>query len=104
VAAASVLFHARTKLVSDAADFDRGVDRAGTHGGSGVLVAMMLAGVVGWWCLPALLSLPAAVRNSVRVVRAREAETAELAAIDVDTARVHCPFGVLLSVGLLLSA
>jgi 1,4-dihydroxy-2-naphthoate polyprenyltransferase len=43
IAAASVLFHTGTNLVSDAADFDRGVDREGTHGGSGVLVEGQLA-------------------------------------------------------------
>lgn len=39
VALAAVLFHAGTNLVSDAGDFVRGLDREGTHGGSGVLVA-----------------------------------------------------------------
>ncbi|MBI5725097.1 MAG: prenyltransferase [Planctomycetes bacterium] len=42
VAMASVLIHAGTNLVSDAADYRRGVDRPGTHGGSGVLVAGLL--------------------------------------------------------------
>ena len=37
-----VLIHAATNLVSDAADFRRGVDRPGTHGGSGVLVKGLL--------------------------------------------------------------
>ncbi|MHC4717666.1 MAG: 1,4-dihydroxy-2-naphthoate octaprenyltransferase [Planctomycetota bacterium] len=42
VAVASVLFHAGTNLVSDAGDFARGVDREGTHGGSGVLTGGLL--------------------------------------------------------------
>jgi 1,4-dihydroxy-2-naphthoate octaprenyltransferase len=39
---ALVLFHSGTNLVSDAADFLKGVDREGTFGGSGVLVAGLL--------------------------------------------------------------
>ena len=42
VALASVLLHAGTNLVSDAGDFARGVDREGSHGGSGVLVEGLL--------------------------------------------------------------
>jgi len=42
VLAGAVLLHAGTNLVSDAADFRRGVDRKGTLGGSGVLVAGLL--------------------------------------------------------------
>jgi len=39
---ALVLFHTGTNLVSDAADFLKGIDRQGTFGGSGVLVAGLL--------------------------------------------------------------
>ncbi len=42
VALGVVLIHAATNLVSDAADFRRGVDRADTLGGSGVLVEGLL--------------------------------------------------------------
>jgi len=44
VAAGSLLLHAGTNFVSDAADYKRGVDREGTHGGSGVLVERLLTG------------------------------------------------------------
>ncbi len=39
---ASILFQAATNLVSDAYDFKKGVDRPGTQGSSGVLVAGLL--------------------------------------------------------------
>lgn len=42
VALGCVLVHAGTNLISDAADYQRGVDRPGTHGGSGVLVKGLL--------------------------------------------------------------
>lgn len=44
VAFGCVLIHAGTNLVSDAADYRRGVDRPDTHGGSGVLVEGLLSG------------------------------------------------------------
>ena len=45
----SVLFHTGTNLVSDAADFKRGVDREGTYGSSGVLVAGLLRPEQVFW-------------------------------------------------------
>ena len=48
-AVGAVLFHAGTNLVSDAEDFSRGVDREGTHGGSGVLVAGLLPASQVFW-------------------------------------------------------
>ena len=51
----AVLLHTGTNLISDAADFERGVDRPGTHGGSGVLLAKLLtAGQVFWGGMVAL--------------------------------------------------
>ncbi len=42
IAVATVLFHTGTNLISDVADFRRGVDRPGAHGGSGVLLEGLL--------------------------------------------------------------
>ena len=38
----ALLFHAGTNLVSDAADYQRGIDRPGKRGGSGVLIEGLL--------------------------------------------------------------
>ena len=42
VTVATVLFHTGTNLISDVADYRRGVDRAGAHGGGGVLLEGLL--------------------------------------------------------------
>jgi 1,4-dihydroxy-2-naphthoate polyprenyltransferase len=76
VVACSLLFHAGTNLVSDAADYVRGLDREGKLGGSGVLVekiftpkqifragvaafviGALLATVLVWVCGPVVLYL-----------------------------------------------
>lgn len=73
-------------------------------GAFAAVAAMAIAGVVGPWCLLVLLSLPPAVRNMTMIARAHPDRTAEIASIDVRTAQLHLLFGVLLSVGLLVSA
>ena len=70
-----------------------------------VLVAAMAAAkLVGPWVLLVFLALPPAARNMRAVLRARADRTSEIATIDVRTAQHHLMFGVLLSVGLVLSA
>ena len=49
VALGCVLIHAGTNLLSDAADYSRGVDRPGTLGGSGVLVEKLLTARQVFW-------------------------------------------------------
>ena len=69
VALASVLFHAGTNLVSDAGDFDRGVDREDTHGGSGVLVGGLLTSRQVFWAGILMFALGAILRVVERVHR-----------------------------------
>jgi len=68
------------------------------------VVIMVFASVVKPWTLVVLLSLPPALKNVRAISHAREDAVGEIAMIDVQTAQHHFLFGLLLSIGLLLSA
>ena len=68
------------------------------------VIAMVTCRVVSPWCLVVLLSLPVALKNLKMIGGARLDNTDQFAMIDVMTAQLHLMFGVLLSVGLLLTA
>lgn len=68
------------------------------------VIMMVLTSVVKPWALLVLLSLPPAMKNVRAISNAREDAVAEIAMIDVQTAQHHFLFGILLIVGLILSA
>lgn len=68
------------------------------------VVIMVLTAVVKPWTLVVLLSLPPALKNVKAISNAREDSVGEIAMIDVQTAQHHFLFGLLLSIGLILSA
>lgn len=68
------------------------------------VIVMVLTSVVKPWALLVLLSLPPAMKNVKAISNAREDAGAEIAMIDVQTAQHHFLFGLLLIVGLILSA
>ncbi|MHC4563921.1 MAG: 1,4-dihydroxy-2-naphthoate octaprenyltransferase [Planctomycetota bacterium] len=69
-----------------------------------IVVALVIAGIAGPWCLLALLSAPLAGRNIVRIIQAKPERSERIASLDVETATLHLLFCVLLSAGLLVSA
>jgi len=73
-------------------------------GAYAVVAALVAAGALSPWCLLVALSLPPAAKNIALIVRARAESARAIAGIDVRTAQLHLLFGVLLSVGLGLSA
>ncbi len=70
----------------------------------GCVIGMVLTQYLSPWTLLVLLSLPPALKNIKTISQADETTQAELALIDVHTAQHHFLFGILLAIGLLLSA
>ncbi len=68
------------------------------------VVMMVVGGVVKPWVLIVFLSLPPAVKNMKAINGAQQNNEAAIALIDVQTAQHHLLFGILLTVGLILSA
>lgn len=68
------------------------------------VIIMVLASIVEPWALLVLLSVPPAMKNLKLIGNARQDAGAEIAMIDVQTAQHHFLFGLLLIVGLVLSA
>ncbi len=68
------------------------------------VIVMVLTGVLDFWVLLVFLSLPPAVKNVKAISGARLDNVAAIAMIDVQTAQHHFLFGLLLTVGITLSA
>ncbi len=68
------------------------------------VVLMVVGGVVKPWVLIVFLSLPPAVKNMKTINGAQQNNEGAIALIDVQTAQHHFLFGILLTVGLVLSA
>lgn len=68
------------------------------------IIGMVVLQLLSPWTLLVLLSLPPALKNCKTISQANESTQSELAMIDVQTAQHHFLFGILLAIGLLLSA
>ena len=68
------------------------------------IVVMVGSGIIEPWTLLVFLSLPPAVKNLKSVVAARLDNVGAIAMIDIQTAQHHFLFGLLLTVGIGLSA
>lgn len=68
------------------------------------VVIMVISGVAKPWLLTVFLSMPPAVKNVKTISGARQDNAAAIAMVDVQTAQHHFLFGILLTVGLILSA
>ena len=81
------------------------VEYVGLVGGAyAVVIGLVVAGLVGLWGLLVLLSLPIALGNVSKVLRAKPGDSGPIVDADVRTAQLHLLFCLLLSVGLLISA
>ncbi|UCF31930.1 MAG: 1,4-dihydroxy-2-naphthoate octaprenyltransferase [bacterium] len=68
------------------------------------VVVMVAAGVVKPWALIVFLSVPPAIKNLKSIIGARLDNVGAIAMIDIQTAQHHFLFGLLLTVGIVLSA
>lgn len=68
------------------------------------IIVMVLMDVLEPWALIVLLSLPPSIKNIKLISKAQENKPEEVSMIDVMTAQHHLLFGLLLSIGLILSA
>ncbi len=73
-------------------------------GAYGVVVGLVVAGAVPVWCLLTALSLPLAIKNVRKIIRAQADNSASIATLDVETAQLHLTFCVLLAAGLAIGA
>jgi len=69
-----------------------------------VVVGLAAGGVLAWWGLLTFASIPLAVKN-VRAIACNADGSAErIAGLDVETAKLHLAFGLLLAVSVVLGA
>lgn len=73
-------------------------------GAFAAVAATVAAQVVSPWALLVLLSIPLGARNVISAAKASPQRPADIAHLDVQTARLHLLFGVLLLVGLVVRA
>ncbi|MHC5156511.1 MAG: 1,4-dihydroxy-2-naphthoate octaprenyltransferase [Planctomycetota bacterium] len=69
-----------------------------------VTVGMIAFGVLPLWSLLTLLTVPAAVKNIKAAMQSNLQNPEQIATLDVQTAQLHLPFGVLLLISVLLGA
>jgi len=68
------------------------------------IVIMVLVGIVDYWSLITLISLPIALKN-IKEISSAEVKSPEIVAImDIKTAQLHMQFGLLLVAGLIITA
>ncbi len=68
------------------------------------VILMVAAGLLEFWALIVFISLPLALTNIKAISKAEVDKPSDIAILDVKTAQHHLMFGVLLSIGVLLSA
>lgn len=71
--------------------------------GAYVIVAVLVAvGIISPWSLLVFLTVPIGIKNIRTAVRSRLQEPAAIASLDVDTAKLHLAFGVVLVLSILI--
>ncbi len=68
------------------------------------VIVMILAGILDYWSLLVLVSLPPALKNIKLISQAEETNPEKIAMSDVLTAQHHMMFGLLYSISLVLTA
>lgn len=69
-----------------------------------VTLGMIAFGVLPLWSLLTLLTIPPAVKNIKAAMKSNVENPEQIATLDVQTAQLHLPFGVLLMISVLLGA
>ncbi|MEZ4723430.1 MAG: 1,4-dihydroxy-2-naphthoate octaprenyltransferase [Candidatus Kapaibacterium sp.] len=68
------------------------------------VVLMVLFGLLEYWALIVIISLPVAIKNAKDISLAQVNNPETIAIMDIKTAQLHMQFGLLLTISLLLSA
>jgi 1,4-dihydroxy-2-naphthoate octaprenyltransferase len=64
---------------------------------------MTVTGIISYWALLIFLSLPVALKNMKEISSAEVNSPQNIAMLDIKTAQLHTQFGLLLTVGILIS-
>jgi 1,4-dihydroxy-2-naphthoate octaprenyltransferase len=67
------------------------------------VIAMTVTGIISYWALLIFLSLPVALKNMKEISSAEVNSPQNIAMLDIKTAQLHTQFGLLLTVGILIS-
>lgn len=67
------------------------------------VIAMTVTGIISYWALLIFLSLPVALKNMKEISTAEVNSPQNIAMLDIKTAQLHTQFGLLLTVGILIS-
>lgn len=68
------------------------------------VVVMVATGLLSYWVLLIFLSLPVAMKNAKEISIAEVSKPENIAMLDIKTAQLHMQFGLLLTIGLVLTA
>jgi len=68
-----------------------------------VVIGLVAFGILSYWSLIVLLSLPPAIKNVSQIKGVTVEDPAKIAMLDVQTAQLHLLFGLLLSISVLLA-
>lgn len=67
------------------------------------VIIMAATGVVSYWALLILISFPVAIKNMKEISTAKVSSPENVAMLDIKTAQLHTQFGLLLTIGILIS-
>jgi len=67
------------------------------------VIIMAATGVVSYWALLILISFPVALKNMKEISTAKVSSPENVAMLDIKTAQLHTQFGLLLTIGILIS-
>ncbi len=67
------------------------------------VIIMAATGVVSYWALLILISFPVALKNMKEISTAKVSSPENVAMLDIKTAQLHTQFGILLTIGILIS-
>jgi 1,4-dihydroxy-2-naphthoate octaprenyltransferase len=69
-----------------------------------ITVGMIVFGILPLWSLLTLLTIPAAIKTIQAALKSNVQTPSQIAMLDVQTAQLHLPFGILLMISVLLGA
>lgn len=68
------------------------------------VLLMVISGMLSYWVLIIFISLPAALKNAKDISSAEVSKPENIAIMDIRTAQLHMQFGLLLTIGLVITA